>query len=149
MTRALRKTILVISNLAGNLMHKKYAFSLIELMICIGILMVLSTLAYPLYEGHIARTYRQQAQIQLLRLAQDLEIYHGEHQSYLGFGQIPVNAHYEIKITGVSEDQYSLEAIPKLRQTKDDRNCGVLILDNTGKWSVKGKGNLRQCWPSG
>ncbi len=127
-------------------MQKNCAFSLVELVIALGIILTLATIAYPTYEGYMARSYRQNAQIQLLKLAQNLEIYHGENQSYVGYVQTVQSKHYDIKIAGASEENYSLEAIPDLVQAKRDKLCGSLNLDNTGKRSISGNGNLAQCW---
>lgn len=126
-------------------MHKKLAFSLWELLVCLSILMILSTLAYPIYTQHLRRSYRQQAEIQLMRLAQELEIHHAKYHDYQGFKSLPVNAHYEIEISDASENDYLIQAIPKAEQ---DRFCGTLSLSKTGKRGISGHGDLKTCWPS-
>lgn len=126
-------------------MYKKFAFSLIELIVCMGALMILSTIAYPIYESHLVRTHRQKAEIQLLKLAQELEIYHAENHRYEGFQQALLNPYYEIQILG-SEEEYLIQATPKAKQAKRDKDCGTLSLSNTGKRSISGGGRLSQCW---
>jgi type IV pilus assembly protein PilE len=128
-------------------MFKNLAFTLLELMLAISILLILSAIAYPTYQGHLARSYRQSAQIQLLKLAQQLEIYHSEYHRYSGFTPAIKTPHYEIKIIAASEEHYLLQAIPNATQIKQDRNCGILTIDETGKRISNGKEDLKQCWP--
>lgn len=118
-----------------------------ELLSCLAILMILSTISYPIYENYLSRAYRLQAEIHLLKLAQDLEYYQAEHGSYLGFKEIPLSQHYEIRIKEATEDEYHLEALPQKQQAKRDKNCGTLSLHNKGKREISGKGALRECWP--
>lgn len=130
-------------------MPRHTAFSLLELMTCLGIILLLSALAYPLYENQIARAHRRNAQIQLFKLAQDLEIYRSENGRYSGFSPLYREKNYDFKIVGASEDYYLLKALPSLVQARRDKNCGILSLDNMGKRGISGDGNLNQCWSSG
>ena len=57
-------------------------FSLIELLVALAILAIVSTIAVPLYTQYANRTYRSQAQSDLLNCAQSLERFASQAFSY-------------------------------------------------------------------
>ena len=57
-------------------------FSLIELLVALAILAIVSTIAVPLYTQYADRTYRSQAQSDLLNCAQSMERFASQAFSY-------------------------------------------------------------------
>ena len=54
-------------------MGKKTGFTLIELLIALAIMAIVSAIAVPLYTSYSHRTFRNEAQADLLNCAQGLE----------------------------------------------------------------------------
>ncbi len=99
-------------------------FSLIELMICIGILSILAALIIPNYQQYVVRSNQVAAQQYLLELVslqnQSMFDNHGYTDKLEALGAEPVarvKSHYDISITGVSNSAqpptYSIQAVPK------------------------------------
>lgn len=63
-------------------MHSKYAFSLVELMVAVGIVGVLVTLALPRYHAFIVQARRGEAKSNLHQIATLQEAYRAEHGTY-------------------------------------------------------------------
>lgn len=59
-------------------------FTLIELMIAVAILAIVAAVALPLYNQYSQRTYRAEAQADLLNCAQGMERYAAQEFSYAG-----------------------------------------------------------------
>jgi type IV pilus assembly protein PilE len=99
-------------------------FSLIELMICIGIISILAALIFPNYQLYIVRSNTVAAQQYLLELVslqnQAMFDNHGYTEQLEALGASPierVKAHYDIAITNVNNTSqpptYSIQAIAK------------------------------------
>lgn len=124
-------------------MKKIVGFTFIELLSVIAIIGILSAMALPMYDSHLAKMHRLMAENELIRLASALERYHIENQTYagatlpqLGEKNPTVNDAYQIQwIT--NEKSFILQAIPNARQKAQD-GCGILIFTSTGKKS--------NCW---
>ncbi|MEE8244776.1 MAG: type IV pilin protein [Pseudomonadales bacterium] len=65
-------------------MGKKTGFTLIELLIALAILAIVSAIAVPLYTTYSQRTYRNEAQGDLLNCAQGLERFASINFTYRG-----------------------------------------------------------------
>ena len=63
-------------------MHSKYAFSLVELMVAVGIVGILVTLALPRYHAFIVQARRGEAKSNLHHIATLQETYRAEHGGY-------------------------------------------------------------------
>jgi type IV pilus assembly protein PilE len=117
---------------------KAKGFTLLELMIALGVAAVIATFAMPSYRLHVAKGHRMDAAAALYRAAQYVEntrnMGGGDASSRLpaGFDQAPANGTpvYRLRLTGESESNggYSIAAEPV--QPGDE--CGVFILDATG-----------------
>jgi len=59
-------------------------FSLIELLVALAIFAIISAIALPLYTAYTDRTYRSQAQSDLLNCAQALERFASNNFTYVG-----------------------------------------------------------------
>jgi type IV pilus assembly protein PilE len=117
---------------------KPKGFTLLELMIALGVVAVIATFAMPSYRLHVAKGHRMDAAAALYRAAQYVENTRnmGGNDASLrlptGFDQAPANGTpvYRLRLTGESESNggYSIAADPV--QPGDE--CGVFILDATG-----------------
>lgn len=119
---------------------------MLELMLVLSIAGILALIAYPSYQQHLARAYRQKAKIQLIKAAQELEIYFSEHRRYTGALFFSSSEYYQITVARADEKTYLLEATPNLAQAKRDSMCGVLSMDDKGRRGISGGGKLEQCW---
>ena len=128
---------------------KKYwrGFNLIELLITLVILAILVGIAYPLYQAHMQRAYRHDAQLTLVDLSARLEEYYLKDHSYaevtlgkLGQSAIIAQKRYQLAITDVSAATYQLTAKPIGAQLEDE--CGELTLNQAGVRGAKQAG----CW---
>jgi type IV pilus assembly protein PilE len=128
-------------------------FTLIELMVVVGIVAVLVTLALPGYQETIDRVRRAQAQSQLLEASQFLERHYVAQATYanavlpagLQFsppGSDANTARYRIALVADAVS-YTLTAA---RQGDADR-CGNLTLRHTGQRGVTARNaRVENCW---
>ena len=112
-------------------------FSLIELMIALGIVAILVALAIPSYTQYVRKANRGEAQKLLLNWANNQEIWRAAHTTYadgttaLG---VPTHEKYTFSVSGVTGAAYVLTATTKGNQVGDkDRgsSCNVLTLDQS------------------
>ena len=128
------------------------AFSLIELIIVLAIISILTTIAYPIYQTHITKTHRTKATIALTNLAAKLEQYYTQHHSYQhatlqNLHATPSNSYYQFAINSATDNSFIIKATPIGSQAKNDHKCGALILNELGKKTISGNGNIPTCWP--
>jgi type IV pilus assembly protein PilE len=120
-------------------------FSLIELMIALGIAGVLSGIALPTYQQTLQRSQRQDARIALLRIQQFQERHFAEHLRYaarlavpadpesLGIDSVSDGGRYELSLQSNAEGLgYTALARARGRQA-GDRDCALLTLDQSGR----------------
>ncbi|MEO1957048.1 MAG: type IV pilin protein [Methylophilaceae bacterium] len=128
----------------------KNGFTLIELMISVAIIGILASIAYPSYQQSILRSRRADAQGALLGLANAMERYFTENNTFLGASgtavapanigpprvfaqQSPTGggiAYYGLTIQAATANTYTLLAAPIGPQAGD--NCGNLQITQTG-----------------
>ncbi len=142
-------------------------FTLIELLIVVGLIGLLSAIAYPAYQSHVLRTHRAVAAACLQELAMQMERRYTLSLAYdqpsanlpgvacvtsasdrydFGFGNVsPVSA--PASSPGVpTASAYLLQAVPKGAQAADTP-CGTLSLDHQGLRTRSGSaGDVQSCW---
>ncbi len=124
-------------------------FSLIELLVCLGIISLLSLMSYPLFTHLILRAHRLEAKAALLHTAEALENYYADHSSYGGATLTKLNipdstegGHYQLQLD--SDDQaYLVQALPKGIQIQDSE-CSHYSLNHLGQRGSGG--NITSCW---
>ncbi len=139
-------------------------FTLIELLMVMVIIGILAAIAYPGYREYITSARRSDGQAALLNLANRMERYYSERNTYqgatigtggvtdvLGSNLSPENW-YTLSITNASATGYTLNATPRSGQATADKKCQTLTLNSIG---VKGiaagpggspTGTASQCW---
>lgn len=96
--------------------HRRTAgFTLIELMICVAIVGVLSSVAYPAFSGTLATLRRIDARVALMNVQLRQERFRTDHRSYGELSQLGLDSassarHYEIAMLDHSATGYSVRA---------------------------------------
>ena len=143
-------------------MHK--GFSLIELLTMLVIVGILVTVAYPGYRSYIVRAHRSDGQTALLDLANRMERYYSEHNSYqtatidsksatdILSGNKSADGWYRLSIASATTSDYTLQATPAGTQATSDTNCQSLTFNSFGAKGITTgpagipTGTVIQCW---
>jgi len=149
----------------GTVVTCAAGFTLIELMIVVVIVGLLAAaIGYPGYQQYVKRGRRADAKATLTEMAQFMERYYSENNSY-GAASLPVTVSpregtpvYELKFGDSCTDGstsvtispqancFLVQAIPVANGLMDGDECGSLGLDNTGNKVVSGNAGAAQCW---
>ena len=135
-------------------MKKPKGFSLLELMIVVVVVAILSAVAYPSYQAHIAASRRAEAKAALMEAAQYMEREFTQAGSYnaanlvsAGLSTLPRDggaAYYQL-VVNASGAAFTLTATPTGGMGGDE--CGVLMLDQLGRQTVSGASlTAADCW---
>lgn len=134
-------------------MKSNSGFNLIELLVCLAIVGILASIAYPSYQHYLTRSYRVVAQQNLLILAKNSEQYRAKNKNYQGMtladittSMIQSDPHYQYQLPQVTEDSYQLAAMPQGAQATRDAGCGALLLSNLGVEKITGSKPISECW---
>ncbi len=129
-------------------------FTLIELMIAVAILAIVAAVALPLYNQYSKRTYRTEAQSDLLDCAQGLERYAAQNFDYNGVTLADVcnprsvaQNRYDFALNVPDGDSFTITATPKNAMA----GTGMLTYDNAGVrgWDKDNSGTIdagEQTW---
>lgn len=135
--------------------NQSQGFTLIEVMIVLGIMTILGSLIYPSYQGAVRKTKRTEGRAALFLLMQQQERYFSQHATYLAFssasldveakrfkwfsGDVPAASAYEISGAACPGDTLQgcilLTARPgttKVNASYKDDECGELSLASSG-----------------
>jgi type IV pilus assembly protein PilE len=139
---------------------KKNGFSLIELMIAVGIVGILAAIAIPSYSAYVKRANRTDATRSLSVTAQALERCYSQNFTYsntaphvcaANAGPIPSSqGYYTVTVTVLPgpPETYSLVAVPVLPPQTNDAACTSFTLDSTGLQGATPAGATQTCWGS-
>ena len=128
-------------------------FSLIELMITVGILAIITAIAIPSYTTYILQSHRTDAMRSLTSLRQALERCYSQNFSYTGCPAAPggattsANGYYNIAYAPTTTT-YSIVATAAGNQTKDT-NCASFTVTNAGQQTALNTGGTNStltCW---
>ena len=141
---------------------KKNGFTLIEMMIVLIILGVLIMVALPAYQNSVIKSNRVAGRGVLMDLASRQEQFFINNKSYtnsltdLGLPAdyyvdnqaervALADAIYQINLSTVGGNGYTLSAVPLNRQTKDTQ-CQSLTLNGIGQKTESGTLTASECW---
>ncbi|SAK72349.1 Tfp pilus assembly protein PilE [Caballeronia fortuita] len=127
---------------------KEKGFSLLELMIALGVAAIIATFAIPAYRTHVMKAHRLDAASALLRAVQFVETARLAQSAELdasptldaGLDRVPANgaAIYNVSVLPESPTNggYAVEAVPVTDGAMHDDACGVFVIDATGlRWN--------------
>jgi type IV pilus assembly protein PilE len=153
--------------------RKTSGFTLVELMVVVGIVGLLTTLAYPSFSEYIVRAKRSVSQQTLYRLTSQQEQFFADNKTYartlteLGFAAdlmaidengnvVPFSTaskEYGITViwTGAATSTgatltYAMYAFPYGGQFNRDTDCGAQWLDESGQRYSFGSAGADKCW---
>jgi type IV pilus assembly protein PilE len=137
-------------------MNKQRGVTLIELLIVIVVLGILVAVAYPSYTKQVQRTKRAECAGGLVQLANAMERYFSQNNSYLlatplntlGVATCPIDggrATYTLTIPVLTATTYELRATATATGGQANDACGFLELTNTGVKRAE-KGTIATCW---
>jgi type IV pilus assembly protein PilE len=137
-------------------------FTLIELMIVVGIVAILAAIAYPAYTQYVIQTNRTDATKTLQIDAQSLERCYSQTFSYAGCSvngnvvndgstiQSP-NRYYTITFAIPDAQDYTLKAVAIAAPQTGDQQCAQFTLSSTGQQAaqdINTNPTTRTCWGS-
>lgn len=153
--------------------NRQSAFSLIEVLVVMALVLILSMLAYPTYTAQITKARRSEGQVALLESMQHQERYYAQHNTYLPFsaagdegqehdggekgfrwwsGASASGSAYELSGRACADQPptrcIELHAVPGTDRVDGrfrDPECGTLILGSSGAYRATGVG--KRCWP--
>ena len=126
--------------------NKRSGFTIIELMIVIGIVALLVALAYPSYAQYVLKARRGEAQQLLLNWSINQEIWRSNHTAYAPISNDPLvgmpapshdNYNFDFSVAP-TPTAYTLRAIAQNNQANDTSrggtpgDCAILTLDQSG-----------------
>jgi type IV pilus assembly protein PilE len=139
--------------------HRAAGFSLIELMVTVGIVAILASIAVSSYSNQVQKSRRTDARNAILDLAGREEKLYSTNNAYsqlpsdLGYGGTgwPVligSGYYNISVVATNAaagSTYTITATPAGAQVKDT-TCTSLFVDQTGAQNATPTANTATCW---
>jgi type IV pilus assembly protein PilE len=155
--------------MASSIMRQtQKGFTLIELMITVAIIGIITSIAYPSYQGFIVSTNRGAAQADLMNLAAAMERHKAASFSYKAaadsaadigkpaiFHQHSPSAErydkrkYDLYISEASGGAYLIEAIPVLGTSQVGNGKVAFYSDGRRAWDTNNNGSFsttEYCW---
>jgi type IV pilus assembly protein PilE len=149
-------------------MKRWQAFTLVELLVVMAVILILISLVYPGYTAQMRKVRRVEGQVALLETMQHQERYYAEHNAYLPFsataatqeaqrfrwwsGSSATKSAYELSAQACSGEPlgrcielHAVPGTPRVDASFRDAECGTLILNSTGAFRATGSGT--RCWP--
>jgi len=130
-------------------------FTLVEMLISLGLLALLAATALPAYDGHVRRAHRAEARTALLQVAHRLERQATATGAYpLGelpeaLASVPSGRYRIVRLPPASDleaaTRFTLSAVPQGGQARDP--CGSFTLSNAGERGLLGsRAPVADCW---
>lgn len=140
-------------------MNTQTGLTLMEALLVLAVTGLLAALALPVYEGHLLRSRRTEARLELMEVAAEQERHHARNGGYAadawplqsptvsGRRRLTRNGHYEIEVRACPGQNLSrcFIAIARARGKQAADECAELSLDSQG---VRGAGarEVEHCW---
>jgi type IV pilus assembly protein PilE len=137
--------------------RRQRGFSLIELLVTLGIVAVLAAIAYPSYIQYTRRGNRTDATRNMMLMAQGLERCYSQAFTYAGCAGVPAGTantpqgYYKITVAVPSASQFTLTAVPNGKPQSGDAPCQSFTLSSAGAQSALDSGGADSsgtCWGS-
>ncbi len=136
---------------------KKNGFTLIEVVVTIGILGILAAIAIPAYSAYIKTANRTDATRTMTYDAQALERCYSQNFTFATNCPLAVappspsaQGYYTITIAATA-NSFTITATPLKSPQTQDSACGTFTLDNAGTQGATtsgGAANTQTCWGS-
>jgi len=151
-------------------MPRQKGFTIVELLVVVGIIGVIAAIALPSYRNYITRAGRTDGQTWLMTVMQAQERFYSQNQTYtanLGVnglamtnprgGAVAANGsltsedgRYVISAAACANAAITncvlLTATAQGQQAATDTECGNLTLDSRGTKGEGGTGDVQSCW---
>jgi len=136
-------------------------FTLIELMVVIGVVAVLGSIAVSTYRSYILRTNRTDGRMALLAIQVAQEKYFLQNNQYaqdiatviaappaglginLTAGGVTIGGFYTLSFSAVTANTYTLQAVATGTQTKDTAACLTFTINEQG---TRTPADSTGCW---
>jgi type IV pilus assembly protein PilE len=130
---------------------KRSGFTIIELMIVIGIVALLVSLAYPAYSQYVRKARRGEAQQLLLNWSINQEIWRSSNTIYADTDDLPEPTHddYVFSASNISATTYTLQAEARNDQVNDKSRDGSTYCGKLGEelgLNQAGEKSPATCW---
>lgn len=125
-------------------------FTLIEVMVVIGVISVLAAIAWPMFTEQSLKNGRANAVIALTRISNELNKYYSDNEGYTGYTvSTAVNnglKNYTITLTQLTASQFTVTATPTGAQAAD-ADCTTLTINHLGQKGYTGAApSSARCW---
>jgi type IV pilus assembly protein PilE len=132
---------------------KKNGFSLIELVVAIGIVGILAAIAIPAYTSYTKTANRTDATRTLTYDAQALERCYSQAFTYVGCASAAAGSlasaqgYYTVTIAPTA-NSFTITAVPLKSPQTQDTACTSFTVNNAGTQSATGTASSQTCWGS-
>ena len=136
-------------------------FTLIEMLLAVSVASVLSSIAYPSFQGAFQKARRADAYVAMMRVQSAQERWRANHRAYadglseLGLAERSSGGHYTLQVVDADADRYEIVAIAAGAQARDSA-CRHLRLTMNGATVIHASGAdalvanpaaaNRRCW---
>jgi type IV pilus assembly protein PilE len=130
---------------------KKNGFSLIELVVAMGIVGILAAIAIPAYTSYTKTANRTDATRAMTYDAQALERCYSQTFTYLGCASAvsgpSAQGYYTITVAPTA-NSFTITATPLKAPQTSDSTCTSFTINNAGTQSATPAANSQTCWGS-
>lgn len=133
-------------------MTQERGFSLIELMVVVGIIAILASIALPAYNNYTFRARRVDGQRELQNLATAQERFYSTYNRYsgtlsdLGFASSTSQEGYYTLAVALGANNLTYTATATATGAQSTDKCGNLTLTNAGVKGKTGNESNGRCW---
>jgi type IV pilus assembly protein PilE len=127
-------------------------FTLIEAMVVVAIIGIIAAVAWHYFDQEKIKNRRTQAISAATRIANELQDWHSDRETYVGYAVSPAVANslttYTVALSNVTASQYTVTLTPVGSQA-DDTDCTTLTLNEKGVKGYTGVApTAARCWGS-